>query len=190
MYLKISLVICIFTPCLYGQFVEYALPTPYVATSYHGRCFVVMVPRNAHTASSPKVVPHCIAYMIKSDGSFSQIWEVSGYFSNKVYLSDCGKFLIQIDPGRHVKMDIEQVGIKFFKNGKLTMKYSLKEILDLRDISPKRALRYSWYDSKSTHISANTFYLVTHEGTKYAFDLMTGKMLWKTTPNQRVDETP
>ena len=162
-----------------------ALPTQKVTASYFGSCFFKMIPQK-HDYQGLKA--YGVAYCLAEDGSFKEMWKVSGWYSWRVYISDDGHYLVRMGPwasGDSVKKG--DLAVAFYMDGKLLKEYSTMDLVkDLKKIM-RTASHYFWLASDATIQNSGNkfdplmfnadFWLTTIDGIKYHFDATTGTIV-------------
>ncbi len=99
-------------------------PAAFIAASRSGTSFFKMVPGVAQRPASGA------AYTVLGDGSFKEIWQVSGWYAREVFISDDGRTLVRVmplHPGRTpTKSDL---ALAFYRDGELVREYHTAELV-------------------------------------------------------------
>jgi len=127
------------------------------------------------------------AYRIDDDGNFTELWKTSGWYSFEVFLSADGKYLVRMGSfGVGKQPEKKDLGIAFYKNGKLLKAYSTADLVKDNRKVVQTASHYMWLardnyekpdpDAKLTLEWENVFRLKTIDGIAYQFDATTGQI--------------
>ena len=141
-----------------------------------------------------------VAYRVEEDGSLTELWKVSGWYSFEVFLSDDGQYLVRMGSW-NVGHEPEEndLAVAFYKKGKFLKKYSTAELVENKSAVIASVSHYMWLaraksifdnEEKSDPEAElkldweNIFHLKTIDGILYEFDAITGNIKKKRSPNQ------
>jgi len=169
-----------------------APPQPLVFTSEGGgSALFTMVPAKLDADYKVTKKPFGIAYKLSEEGVLEELYRTSGWYSFRVFVSDDGKYLVQMGPwnaGHRPEKD--HLAVAFYKNGKLLKSYSTADLVQDPDKVMASASHYMWlaphYNLKLSAGEAyslrprldydNKFTLNTIDGWTYEFDATNGKI--------------
>lgn len=119
--------------------------------------------------------PHSGLY--RADNSRKPLWRVNWYAS-RVHVSSDGIHLVRL--GRVLissingKPEMTQLAISFYKNGKLTRKYSVGELTGGAAALIKSGDGFKWHKRIAFDDSSEKLDVTTITGQKYLFDIKSG----------------
>ena len=168
-------------------------PTPLIFTpEYSGHVCFCMVPWQ-YSKPDRKVVrePFGILFRLTDDGKMEEVYRTEGWYSFKVYVSDDGRYLVQMGPWNSgFEVSEKHLALAFHKDGKLLKRYSTAEIVKDPDQIEHSSSHYRWMapglDQKYPEAEKaalwpkldyhNKFTLNTLDGWTYVFDATTGEI--------------
>jgi hypothetical protein len=149
-------------------------PYPKATASGGGTAVFIMVPKTEDARASWADGTGTM-YLLGETGTLEKQWEVSGWYSHHVFLTNDGDYLVRIGPwhsGHEPKKD--HLALAFFKRGRLIRSYSTKDLI--RD--PKQVRQsvshYEWRADDAPYIGMGEFSITTVEGRFLVFDLESG----------------
>ena len=158
-------------------------PVPHAITSPDGRFVFTMLP-------GPKGQEHSkgtgICFKIESDGSFTEIWRTSGFYSVDLQLHHNGNGLVRIgswSSGDQEKGDPkESLAVAFYLKGKEIGYYKVSSLVkDETKLQRSTAgliwLEYTPSESPEFSPGEEIFQLETVDGLRYRFDMNTGTII-------------
>jgi len=167
-----------------------APPQPVFTVSDNGRYLFKMIPEEwpQESGSSTKNVNDFgVAYKVVANGALKEIWNVSGWFAFRVFLSDDGEHLVRMGPwncGREpTKSDL---AVAFYKRGKLLKEYSTADLVEDKSAVITSVTHYRWLALTDTALMLdpdNIFHIRTIDNIQYGFDITTGDIKSKKKPN-------
>lgn len=180
-----------------------ARPQPIVIASENGAYFFKMIPakwsRKGRNIALTEDA-YGIAYKVEMDGSFSEIWKVTGWYSNFLFLSNDGLHLVRIDAGPFgSKPEKKDTAISFYFKGELLKKYSTADLVEDERAVIQSISSYMWLamfkmlidkekvpdpEARLRLDASNIFHLKTIDGIVYEFDVLTGDVKLKKRPNK------
>ena len=158
-------------------------PVPHAITSPGGHFVFTMLP-------GPKGQEYSggtgICSKIESDGTLSELWRTSGFYSEDLELHYDGNVLVRIGSwgsGDQEKGDPkDSLAVAFYVKGKEVKRYKVSDLVKdeskLEDTSAGLWwLEYDPYRSPSFRPGEDVFQLKTLDGIRYRFDMNTGAIL-------------
>lgn len=167
-------------------------PVPLVfASEPEGDAVFAMVPAKLDANRKVSRDAYGVAYRLTRDGTLKELYRTKGWYSFKVHVSADGKYLVQLEsrPRGHAPSK-DHVAVAFYKDGKLTKRYSTVELV--KDPAKVRSTvsYYEWLAADMSEDQAevqvrglqpsldyfNVFALHTLDGWTYRFDVTTGEI--------------
>jgi hypothetical protein len=164
-----------------------ATPRQRVTVSDSGRYIFKMVPEQKNEQWETIRQPYGVAYEIKDNGSFRELWRVKGWYEFSTELSDDGRHLVRVNGWpRGGGVSKENLAIAFYDRGKLLAQYSTADLIKDATRVFATVSHYEWlantgcgadFSASSPYLTAdNLFILETVDGISYTFDITTGKI--------------
>lgn len=160
------------------------LPRPYLVTqegmfeSYYFK----MIPENFHFDDEKLVIDseaYGKAFRLNYDGTEVELWSVSGWYANKVYLA--GKKAINLvrlgNWARGQAPKSADLAVAFYENGKPLKSYSTADLINKPDSVIQSVSHYQWKLSSNLTRNNKYLYIETVENITYKFDVSTGEIL-------------
>lgn len=152
-------------------------PTPWILPADKGHVFFALYPPSQHDGKSDG--GHGVCYRLAPNGALTELWRVSGWYMSYGYLSDSGEYLVRFGPWAKDQKSHSDLAIAFCKNGKLTKKYRVNELIKNPDALEYSISHYDWLASRQTEpngIQGNEFELTLIDKSVYYFDLNNGEI--------------
>ncbi|NUZ12865.1 hypothetical protein HUZ36_18970 [Pseudoalteromonas sp. McH1-7] len=180
------------------SFVAYAdresIPKPYIVTqegmfeSYYFK----MIPENFHFEDDNLVIDseaYGRAFRLNYDGTEEELWSVSGWHANNVYLA--GKEAVNLvrlgNWARGQAPENEDLAVAFYERGKLLKSYSTADLIEKPDSVKLSVSHYQWKLSSNLARNNKYFYIETVENITYKFDVSTGEIVDVKLPNKQLN---
>lgn len=147
---------------------------PKATTSSVGTAVFIMVPKLEGGYFKPDKSGGTM-YLVDGDGSLTKLWNVSGWYSHAVFLTNDGDYLVRIGPwnsGAHPSK--EDLALSFYKGGRLLRSYSTAELIRAPNAVRVTTSHYEWRSEEPPYIGMGEFWLTTIEGRFFVFDLESG----------------
>ncbi len=158
-------------------------PSPHITVpAWHPDVFFTMIPGPPGAEQSEAFG---VCYGIEADGTFSERWRVSGWYSRNLRLSGDGDFLVRLGDWSAGDFDEgdrnDGLAIAFYKRGEELKRY---EISDLVEYYPRNRFSSTgpiWLHHNETPSfrGGQVFQLDTVDELRYQFDLHTGEIVSK-----------
>jgi hypothetical protein len=158
-------------------------PVPHALTSPGGHYVFTMVP-------GPKDQEYSkgsgVCSKIESDGTLTEIWRTSGFYSEDLELHYDGNALARIgswESGDQEEGDPkESLAVAFYVKGKEVKRYKVSDLVKDESKLPVTSAGLSWleyklYQSPAFRPGEEIFHLETVDGIHYRFDMNTGAIL-------------
>lgn len=195
-----KLAIALLSAAAFGNIGRGDTPAPeysYVATSWSGMCYFIMIqPSSLDGSQVDAGSKGCgIAYRLLSDGASKELWRTAGWYSPWVFLSEDGHYLVRMGAW-HEGQELSQkdLAVAFYRDGVLLKEFSTADLVKDQTKIVKSVSHYKWLavDVERSHrifgeakISEvvkpalsldGTFRLETCDGIIYTFDATTGEI--------------
>jgi len=165
---------------------------PYVITSDGGRYFFLMKSDPNDIYNREKGTGIC--YEVTRNGEFKELWCTKGWYSFKTFLVSATEgekpirghqYLVRLGNWpRGRKPSANDVGVAFYKNGKLLKLYSTVDLVHNKSAIQLSVSHYEYLDNRYEPAiecewvkNQCVFKLVTIDGIHYRFDVKTGQIL-------------
>jgi hypothetical protein len=161
-------------------------PAPYVklTASDNGKFYFLLHPAKREWQSGEyKVISDAfgMAFRVLPDGSGEKMWETSGWYAFRVYLSHDGKYLARVTTSPFGSApDNNDSVVAFYENGKLLREYSSKELVKDAEKIERSVSHYYWTSNNRDLPKidyADVLQIETIENRLYSFDMKTGDIL-------------
>ena len=152
-------------------------PYAYVKASASGRTYFKMAP-SAH-ARHDRNQGRGVAYAVTQTGPDEVLWETSGWYAFRVFLSTDGQHLVRLGNWPRGRTPAaKHLGIAFYDRGKLTRKYSSKELIcDHTKVRPSKS-HYRFLDKViGFDAEEKRFTVIAVDKTRWTFDVKTGEVV-------------
>ncbi len=160
------------------------MPRPYIVTqsglfeSYYFK----MIPQVFHFEGDEIVIDSEAwgkAYRLNIDGTETELWSVSGWYSNKVYLTgENAKNLVRLGNwARGQKPKKEDLAVAFYEQGNLLRSYSTADLIKNPNSVKQSISHYQWQLSENLERNNKYFYIETVEKITYKFDVSSGEIV-------------
>ena len=162
---------------------------PYVTAEESGRYFFLMKSDPNDVYNREKGTGIC--YEVTRNGEFKELWRTEGWYSFKTFLVSATdsnyrpQYLVRLSnwPRGH-KLSADDVGVGFYKDGKLLKLYSTADLVRDESAVHLSASHYQFLDEKCNPTLEYqyekhqcVFKLVTIDGIHYEFNVKTGQIL-------------
>ncbi|GEP43262.1 hypothetical protein [Brevifollis gellanilyticus] len=124
-----------------------------------------------------------VAYKLGDDGKIKEIWRTKGWYSFEGFISDDGRYLACFGPWGRDQKNHTDVGITFYKEGRLLKQYQVRELIRRPELIEDSVSHYSWrpvIQTKPNGFDGEVFHLVTIDQTVYTFDVHSGAIIGQT----------
>jgi len=143
-----------------------------------GSCYVKQVPTTIVGGVDEDFV---IAYKILPDGSDELLWKSSGWYANRVFLTDDCRYLVRMGTwARGKEPSPEDLAVAFYKNGELLNSYSTLDLIKNKDNVHVTTGHYFWQSKDREYPRlenwSDTFYVKTIEEQLIEFNYKTGEL--------------
>ncbi len=157
--------------------------TPRIIASPGGGCFFKMIPdigkREGGKNFSP-CQPAGVAYTLTENGSFRELWRVSGWYTYQGYISDDGRYFIRFGLWASDRDKQTDLAVAFYDGGKLLRQYQVRQLIRNKQALEESTSHYQWLPEVQTEpngIRKGRFRLVLIDKGVCEFDLTTGKLV-------------
>ncbi len=169
-------------------------PTRLIFTpKYSGHVCFCMVP-SQYAEPDHKLVREAfgVAYRLTIEGRMEELYRTEGWYSFNVFISDDGRYLIQMGPWNSGdEVSEKHLALAFHKDGKLLKRYSTAQMVKDPDRIEVSVSHYRWMapglhekltDGQREALwprldNDNKFTLHTLDGWTYVFDATTGEII-------------
>ncbi|MCA9402169.1 MAG: hypothetical protein KC897_00175 [Candidatus Omnitrophica bacterium] len=152
-----------------------SLPVPFVRASANGHFYFKMIPESPLDREKG----HGICYQVLSEAGDEVLWQTSGWYSNRVYLTHDGQYLVRYGnwPRGH-ELSENHLAIAFYHRGQLIRSYSTKQLVkDPAQILPSMSHYYWSRRDPEFDTFRYLFKLKTIDNVEYTFDIKSGNII-------------
>lgn len=163
-----------------------AMPIPKVTSSEWNNIYFTMIPEQIHfekDAYDSVVVDKPAfgkAYKLKENGESELLWEVSGWYAFRVFISNDGQYLVRMGNWANGhKPAVDDLAVAFYKNGEELKSYSTSDLVLYPEKVESSVSHYVWKakDREYPRMERdNKFKIKTIDGFIYTFDITTGEI--------------
>lgn len=164
-----------------------ALPRAIVTPSISGNTYFTMLPMHYYPDKKELKKSFGKAYKLKNNGESELLWEVSGWYAFRVYISSDGQYLVRtgsfLTEGHEPSE--EDLAVAFYKHGKELKVYSTKDLVKNTKFVSRRMSRYIWLAQDGDYPQlgwGTTFKIKTIDGYIHSFNIETGDLIESTKP--------
>jgi len=189
-YVGITIVLCSLSNVFADQ--EQS-QVPYITITKGGRCFFLMKSDPNNIWNREKGTGIC--YEVTNNGEFKELWRTEGWYSFKTFLASGvdsnerpkreHQYLVRLGNWpRGRKLSAENIGVAFYKDGKLLKLYSTADLIRDESAIYPTVSHYKYLNDKYEptleyqYLTGGwIFKLVTIDGINYQFDATTGQII-------------